>query len=68
MVKMKKCGYNRLRVVPSTITHAGYGLFLDTRVLKAGNMITSYEGKHLSRQEALQSKSDYIFEETTATG
>ena len=40
MVQKHKCGYNRLRVVESTIEGAGYGLFLRIPVVKAGGLLT----------------------------
>jgi hypothetical protein len=58
----RKCGYNRLKVVESTIQGAGYGLFLSIPKLKAGGMITSYEGVRLSKAQVLVSNSDYIYE------
>ena len=45
----RRCGYNRLRVVESTIPGAGHGLFLRDKRLKAGGMIASYEGARLTK-------------------
>jgi hypothetical protein len=65
MVKMRKCGYKRLRVVESTLPGAGYGLFLDTPQLKAGSLVTSYEGRRITQQEAEVTTSHYIYEDIT---
>ena len=62
LVKKRKCGYNRLQVVESTLEGAGYGLFIGIPTLKAGGLITSYEGKRLTRAQVDQSESQYIFE------
>ena len=58
----KRCGYNRLRVVESTIPKAGYGLFLGDLTLRKGNLICTYEGEKLTAEQAAQSSSAYIFE------
>jgi hypothetical protein len=58
----RRCGYNRLKVVQSTIPQAGYGLFLYQPVMKAGGLITTYDGKSLTKSQVKKSKSDYIFE------
>jgi hypothetical protein len=40
LAKNRRCGYNRLKVVQSIVPQAGYGLFLDQPVMKAGGLIT----------------------------
>ena len=68
MVQRHKCGYNRLRVVESTLEGAGYGLFLRILVVKAGGLHTSYEGARLTRSQAEASGSDYIFKAPSKKG
>ena len=68
MAERRKCGYRRLRVVKSTISAAGYGLYLDQRILKAGGLITSYEGISLTKQQVEAFLSDYIFQMETRMG
>ena len=68
MVQSRRCGYNRVRVVPSTIEGAGYGLFMAQPNIKAGGLITTYEGKRITRAEAEESDSGYIFETVTKEG
>lgn len=60
--KRRVCGYNRVRVVKSTIPNAGYGLFLAYQKLRKGSLICTYEGEKLTAEEAQKSKSAYIFE------
>ena len=45
-----------------TIEGAGFGLFMKAPMVKAGGLLTSYEGKRLTPQQAEESESDYIFE------
>ena len=47
----KKCGFNRVMVAPSTIAGAGLGLFLRQERIRAGGLVTSYEGERLTQAQ-----------------
>ena len=39
----RRCGYNRLRVVESTLPEVGYSLFVRAPIVKAGGLLALYE-------------------------
>jgi hypothetical protein len=49
--RARRCGFNRVVVAPSTITTAGQGLFLKSGKVKAGGLVTSYEGDKLTQEQ-----------------
>ena len=62
LVKKRRCGYNRFRLVESTLPGAGYGLFMKAHIVKAGGLLTTYERLRLTKAQMEQSESDYIYE------
>jgi hypothetical protein len=61
MEAAKKCGFNRVVIAPSTIEGAGLGLFLSRDKVKAGGLITSYEGERLTQKQADEEGRDLAY-------
>ena len=55
-------------MIKATVAAAGYELYLDQRIVKAGGLITSHERRSLTKQQVEASQSDYIFQIETWMG
>lgn len=69
LVRLKRPGYSRLRVLESTIPKAGWGLFT-RRVIERGSQICSYGGHRVTAEQRADPDYDttYVFSYWTAKG